>query len=88
MSYAVDQQMIQRFSAAKTKKTAQVALLLNIPGIILLISICCFTGLVLYANFYDCDPLGNRVNSGVENPNQLLPYFVMQKFNSIPCIPG
>lgn len=88
MSYAIDQQMIQRFKAAKTQKTAQVALLLNIPGIILLISFCCFTGLVLYANFSDCDPLNEASLSGVKNPNQLLPYFVMLKFNTIIFIPG
>jgi sodium-coupled monocarboxylate transporter 8/12 len=90
MSYALDQQLIQRFTAAKSRRTAQTALLLNIPGVILLISLCCFTGLVLYANFSDCDPLSPEVNqyTGVKNPNQLLPYFVMLKFNTIKFIPG
>ncbi|CAF0745577.1 unnamed protein product [Brachionus calyciflorus] len=87
-SYGIDQQMVQRYSAAKTKRTAQIALLLNIPGVILLISLCCFSGLVLYANFSQCDPLTNNKQSGVSNPNQLLPYFVMQKFNKIIFIPG
>lgn len=87
MSYAIDQQMMQRFSAAKTKRTAQTALLLNIPGIFLLISLCCFTGLVLYANFATCDPLSNP-SSEVKNPNQLLPHFVMLKFNEIIFVPG
>jgi len=88
MSYTFDQQMIQRFAAAKNKKTAQVALMLNIPGVILLVSFCCFSGLVLYANFYDCDPLSDKDNSGVDNPNQLLTHFVLKKFNDIPCILG
>jgi hypothetical protein len=44
-------------------------------------------GLVLYANFDGCDPLANS-SSGVKNPNQLLPYFIIQKFNSILFVPG
>jgi Na+/proline symporter len=86
MSYCIDQQMVQRFLAAKTKKTAQTALLLNIPGVFLLISICCFSGLVVYANFDGCDPLSAK--QGIKNPNQLLPYFVLRKFNEIPFLPG
>ena len=87
MSYTIDQQMVQRFSAAKSKKTAQIALLLNIPGVMALVSLCCFSGLVLYANFSDCDPLTDE-NSGVESSNQLLTHFVLKKFNEIPCILG
>jgi Na+/proline symporter len=80
--------MIQRFSAAKSQKTAQIALLLNIPMMFMLISLCCFMGLVLYANFSTCDPLNPLSETGVKNPNQLLPYFVMLKFNNIIFIPG
>ena len=88
MSYAIDQQMMQRFSAAKTKRTAQIALILNIPGVFFLISMCCLTGLVLYANFADCDPLSPESMTDVKNPNQLLPYFVMLKFNTAILVPG
>lgn len=86
-SYGIDQQMVQRYAAAKNRKTAQTAILLNIPGVIILISMCCFTGLVLYANFSECDPLTDKTNN-VKNPNQLVPFFVMQKFSNIIFIPG
>lgn len=88
MPYAIDQQMLQRFSAAKTQRTAQLAFILNIPGILIMISLFCFTGLVLYANFSSCDPLNPLTQTGVKNPNQLLPYFVMLKFSDIIFIPG
>lgn len=88
MSYAIDQQMMQRFSAAKTKRTAQLALCLNIPGVFFLISMCCLTGLVLYANFATCDPLSPQSMTDVKNPNQLLPYFVILKFNNVIFVPG
>jgi hypothetical protein len=38
ISYAFDQQMMQRFQAAKGKRIAQRALLLNIPGIFIMVS--------------------------------------------------
>jgi hypothetical protein len=38
ISYAFDQQMIQRFQAARGKKIAQRALILNIPGIFIMVS--------------------------------------------------
>ncbi|RNA00038.1 sodium-coupled monocarboxylate transporter 1-like [Brachionus plicatilis] len=86
-SYGIDQQMVQRYAAAKNRRTAQAAILLNIPGVIILISLCCFTGLVLFANFSGCDPLSDKTNN-VKNPNQLVPFFVMQKFSNIIFIPG
>jgi sodium-coupled monocarboxylate transporter 8/12 len=75
--------MLQRFQAAKTKKIAQRALLLNIPITFVLISLCCSVGLIVYANFYDCDPL-TRPDNRIRNPNQLVPFFVINNLNIIP----
>jgi hypothetical protein len=71
MAYAVDQQMMQRFSAAKNTKTAQLAFVLNTPGLFLMISLYTLTGLVVYANFSTCDPLNPQSQSGVKNPNPI-----------------
>ena len=83
MSYCLDQQMVQRFAAAKDVKTAQIALLLNVPGIFLLVSLCCFTGLVLYATYAKCDPMSASDITGVKNPNQILTFFVTDKLNKL-----
>lgn len=88
LPYCIDQQMVQRFSSAKSIRTAQLALLLNIPTGILLISLCCFTGLVLYANYADCDPIVFQDKTQVKNSNQLVPFFVMDKLGDLPGIPG
>lgn len=85
MQYCIDQQMVQRFLSAKSKRTAQTALLLNIPGVLMLLSICCFTGLVIYSNFAQCDPL---TNNQVKHPNQILPFFVSNKLNTIKGMSG
>ncbi|XP_062621299.1 sodium-coupled monocarboxylate transporter 1-like [Saccostrea cucullata] len=83
--YTVDQQMVQRFSSARSLKDARFALICNVPGMFLLITLCSLTGLAMYANYVTCDPLKNH---DVANPNQLLPHFVMEVFEDLPGLPG
>ncbi|CAF0848078.1 unnamed protein product [Brachionus calyciflorus] len=79
-SFSTDQQTLQRFQATKTKKLAQKALLLNVPGVFIMLSLCCFVGLVLYANFSKCDPLASKK---INNPNQLVGYFIANNLSNI-----
>ncbi|XP_059148788.1 sodium-coupled monocarboxylate transporter 1-like [Physella acuta] len=83
--YTVDQQMVQRFSSAQSLKDAKIALLLNIPGMVIMITLCCLTGLTLFAYYANCDPIKQGL---IDNPNQLLPYFVMDILGSAPGLPG
>lgn len=80
-SFSTDQQTLQRFQATKTKKLAQKALLLNVPGVFIMLSLCSFVGLVLYANFAACDPLTAKQ---ITNPNQLVGFFVANNLKNIP----
>lgn len=84
-SFSTDQQTLQRFQATKTKKLAQKALLLNVPGVFIMLSLCCFVGLVLYANFANCDPLKSKQ---ITNPNQLVGFFVANNLKNIPGSAG
>jgi Na+/proline symporter len=52
-----------------------------------LTSLCCFVGLVLYANNYKCDPLTSPIDK-VNNPNQLVGYFVNKHLSMIPGVAG
>lgn len=54
-------------------------------GIFIIVSLCCYTGLVIYATFYNCDPL---TIGAIRKSDQLLPYFVMTITGSIPALPG
>ncbi|KAK7105594.1 sodium-coupled monocarboxylate transporter 1-like isoform X1 [Littorina saxatilis] len=83
--YTVDQQMVQRFSSARSLREAKLALLLNAPGMLIIITLCSLTGLVLYARYADCDPLTNKE---IENPNQLLPYFVVDVLGHLKGMSG
>jgi Na+/proline symporter len=85
MIKSIDQQMVQRFLSAKSKKTAQVSLILNTPLLFLIISLCCFIGLILYANFFKCDPL---TDNSITNPNQLVTFYVIKNLKDIPGFSG
>lgn len=76
--------MLQRFLSAKSKRTAQISLILNTPLLFLIISLCCFIGLILYANFFKCDPLTDKLT----NPNQLVTYYVINNLKNIPGMSG
>ncbi|XP_064614404.1 sodium-coupled monocarboxylate transporter 1-like isoform X2 [Liolophura sinensis] len=83
--YTVDQQMVQRFSSARSLRDAKMALLFNIPGMFILITLCSLVGVALFATYADCDPLSADV---ISNPNQLLPLFVVQMLSFAPGLPG
>ncbi|KAI3379985.1 hypothetical protein SNEBB_010436 [Seison nebaliae] len=83
--YAIDQQVIQRFSAAKTVLHGRIAFLLNIPGGVFLMLICTITGLIMSAYFRNGDPLKHRY---ITNSNQLLPYFVLDLLGNARGVTG
>lgn len=55
---------------------------LGTSGIIIL---CCYSGLVIYASYHDCDPLTTKL---AKAKDQLLPLFVMKVFENLPGLPG
>uniref|UniRef100_G3MQS0 Sodium/solute symporter n=1 Tax=Amblyomma maculatum TaxID=34609 RepID=G3MQS0_AMBMU len=84
-SYGTSQTQVQRFSSVSSLKKAKAALYINIPGVMINISLSCLAGLVIYAHYADCDPLkAGRIS----NPDQLVPYFVMKAMNGVPGLPG
>ncbi|RNA42872.1 sodium-coupled monocarboxylate transporter 1-like [Brachionus plicatilis] len=85
MSYCFDQQTIQRFASARTAKIAKIALLSNAPIGFVLISLCCFLGLIVFASLSGCDPLLSRQ---IASSNQLLTFFIMEKFRNFYGIAG
>lgn len=61
----------------------------------------CYTGLVVYAAYHDCDPVSTKVISKFENStlyllkfqlvtksDQILPLFVTQLARNLPGLPG
>ncbi|XP_041484312.1 sodium-coupled monocarboxylate transporter 1-like isoform X2 [Lytechinus variegatus] len=84
-TYGVNQSQVQRYLTCGKEKTAQLALFMAIIGMVIVVSAACLSGLVMYANFVDCDPF---TMGYVSSSDQLMPYFVMYLFGSMPGLPG
>jgi hypothetical protein len=54
-------------------------------GLIVITILCFLAGLVIYAKYFDCDPLQSGLAT---SSDQLLPLFVMETSGEIPGIPG
>lgn len=81
----VSQTYIQRFLALKDLKTARKGCKIYVVAIIILISMCIYNGLLLYATYYDCDPLTTKL---AKQKDQMIPLLVMQILKDIPGLPG
>ncbi|XP_048776215.2 sodium-coupled monocarboxylate transporter 1-like [Ostrea edulis] len=83
--YAANQTMIQRYLAIKEIKNSQRALYLSLPLTVILSTVVCMVGLVIYATYHECDPylLGQ-----VHARDQLLPFMVMDRLTFLPGLPG
>ncbi|KAK7797933.1 hypothetical protein U0070_000475 [Myodes glareolus] len=61
------------------------ALYFNLLGLWLIAVCAVFCGLIMYVNFKDCDPW---TSGAISAPDQLMPYFVMEIFDTMPGLPG
>uniref|UniRef100_A0A8D2B8I1 Solute carrier family 5 member 12 n=1 Tax=Sciurus vulgaris TaxID=55149 RepID=A0A8D2B8I1_SCIVU len=83
--YGVNQSTIQRCISCKTEKHAKLALYFNLLGLWTILACAVFSGLIMYSYFKDCDPWTSGIISA---PDQLMPYFVMEIFDTMPGLPG
>lgn len=82
---AVNQGMIQKFLALPSIAKAKKSLILFTIGIFIIKNISCYTGLIIYASYKDCDPLKAKV---IQRQDQLMPYYIMDVAATVPCLPG
>lgn len=69
----------------KSRTKTNVALILSIFGLVLIFVINFYTGLSMYSNFKDCDP----VKAGyVGGKDELLPYYIMEVFGHLKFVNG
>ncbi|XP_004607914.2 sodium-coupled monocarboxylate transporter 2 [Sorex araneus] len=83
--YGVNQSTIQRCISCKTEKHAKLALYFNLLGLWIILTCSVFSGLIMYSHFKECDPWTSGIISA---PDQLMPYFVMEIFSTMPGLPG
>merc|ERR1719480_12572 len=83
--YGINQTQVQRYLTVKKTSQAVKAIWWNAVGIGSLLLICAYGGLVVFAYYHDCDPIGARQ---VQRKDQIFPLFVMQVMGDIPGVPG
>jgi len=83
--YGINQTQVQRYLTVKKKSQAVKAIWLNVLGIGSLLLICAYGGWVVYAYYFDCDPISLRQ---VQKKDQIFPLFVMQVMGDWPGVPG
>lgn len=82
---AVSQNMIQRYLALPTLHSGRKALWTFVFGVIALMLLCSYNGLLIYATYQKCDPLTTKL---ARAKDQLLPLFVMEILGNLPGLSG
>ncbi|XP_069973658.1 sodium-coupled monocarboxylate transporter 1 isoform X1 [Penaeus vannamei] len=84
-NYGVNQAQVQRYLCVRTKAMVERALWINMAGLFVLMISCAFGGLVIFARYWDCDPISAGV---VSSADQLMPLFVMDILGGWRGLPG
>ncbi|KAJ9575570.1 hypothetical protein L9F63_007578, partial [Diploptera punctata] len=82
---AINQAMVQKFLSLPSFNKARTSLILFVIFLIMITFVSCLSGIVIYATYYDCDPVKSKT---VSRPDQVLPYFAMDVARSVPGLPG
>ncbi|XP_073819704.1 sodium-coupled monocarboxylate transporter 1-like [Musca autumnalis] len=79
------QHIVQRYLSVPSVKDAKRACIYFTVGIILINILTMYNGLVIFANYYDCNPLTTKL---AKNKDQIVPLMIMETFQLIPGIAG
>ncbi|XP_049819958.1 sodium-coupled monocarboxylate transporter 2 isoform X2 [Aethina tumida] len=82
---AVNQGCVQKFLSLPTYGKAKLSVVLFIMGMSIVTLFSVFTGLIMYAKYYQCDPFTSKA---IKKHDQILPYYVLDVAGSIPGLPG
>lgn len=80
-----NQSMVQRYLSLPNLTAARKAVWIFVFGIILILSFCCYNGLLIYAMYHDCDPLQTGL---AKQKDQLVPLLVMNVLGDYPGLTG
>ncbi|XP_076436062.1 sodium-coupled monocarboxylate transporter 1-like isoform X2 [Babylonia areolata] len=83
--YGVNQSQVQRCLSCPTVRKARVAMLLSFPGLVIIVSMACFLGVIMFAFYADCDPIRFGL---IEKSDQLVPLYVMDVLGTLHGLPG
>ncbi|XP_025084658.1 sodium-coupled monocarboxylate transporter 1-like [Pomacea canaliculata] len=84
-NYGTNQAQVQRALTCGSLRHAQIALWINVPGLLIILGLSSLAGIVMYAFYSSCDPQQFGLVSGND---QLFPLFVMDVLGHLPGLPG
>ncbi|XP_037298838.1 sodium-coupled monocarboxylate transporter 1 [Manduca sexta] len=83
---AVNQSMMQRFLSLRELKSSKRAVWGFLGGVVIIVFICGYSGLVAFAKYHDCDPLDSKLALAKDQLLPLLVMDVMAEWNGMPGI--
>ncbi|XP_063960097.1 sodium-coupled monocarboxylate transporter 2-like [Lytechinus pictus] len=83
--FGVNQAQVQRYLTCGSIEKARIAIWIAMFGMILVQVLPHIVGVVMYANYAGCDP---KIQGAIASYDQLMPYFIMDLFGSMPGLPG
>ncbi|GJQ68442.1 hypothetical protein Trydic_g17027 [Trypoxylus dichotomus] len=83
--FSVSQSAVQKFMSLPAFNTIKIALVWAMIGMSVIISLSIFSGLLMYSNYMNCDPVGANL---IKTNDQILPFYVMEQVNFIPGLCG
>ncbi|XP_001358854.3 sodium-coupled monocarboxylate transporter 2 [Drosophila pseudoobscura] len=81
----LNQSCVQRIVSLPSLKHARRALVIFGFGFVIIMFFNCFTGIVIFSRFFDCDPIKNGQVSKVD---KMVPYFVQDTVGHLRGLPG
>ncbi|CAH2050163.1 unnamed protein product, partial [Iphiclides podalirius] len=82
---AVNQSMLQRFLSLRDLKTSKRAVWGFLFGVLFVVLVCGYSGLLAFARYHDCDPVDSKL---IPAKDQLLPLLVMDVLGDWNGLPG
>ncbi|XP_055638784.1 sodium-coupled monocarboxylate transporter 1 isoform X2 [Toxorhynchites rutilus septentrionalis] len=82
---SVNQTMVQRYMSLPNLKKAKLSIGMFTIGMGVFVSMCCYAGLLIYAQYYQCDPMAVGL---VRTDDQLFPHYVIEVAGHLQGIPG
>ncbi|XP_067007562.1 sodium-coupled monocarboxylate transporter 2 isoform X1 [Anabrus simplex] len=83
--FGCQQSFVQRYCSMGSQKAVIKTLMANIPIIMVLFSLSWVAGMVIFANYADCDPLKLGLISKID---EIVPFFVEDQFMYLPGLLG
>lgn len=85
LNLGVSQMAIQRFASIESLPKARLTMWMFLIGAMSLNFMSCYTGLLSFATFHDCDPLSTKQATAKD---QIVPLLVMHTLQGWPGLPG